>query len=230
MSAGSGRTHTEQPAGIKPLSLVTRAVTAAAYGAVVLGVLWWGALPTGVAFGVMAAFAAAEFYAMQRREARLPNEVFGVVAAGLMPVAAALWGLGGLLAVVTALLTLALLWHTVFSAGAHRRHCRNRLRSPLHGLPAGLHRAAALVRLGPGPGARRRAQRVAQRRRRVSGRLDTRPTQDGTTSIAQEVLGGARRGHARLRGTLGTRSARSSGRASSFRLRSRAASQSLPPR
>ncbi len=78
MSAASGRTRTEQPAGIKPLSLVTRAVTAAAYGAVVLGVLWWGALPTGVAFGVMAAFAAAEFYAMQRREARLPNEVFGV--------------------------------------------------------------------------------------------------------------------------------------------------------
>jgi phosphatidate cytidylyltransferase len=114
MSAGSGSKRTEQPAGIKPLSLVTRAVTAAAYGAVVLGVLWWGPLPTGVAFGVMAAFAAAEFYAMQRREARLPNEVFGVVAAGVMPVAAALWGLNGLLAVVTALLTLALLWHTVF--------------------------------------------------------------------------------------------------------------------
>jgi len=114
MGTGSPRPHQEAPAGIKPLSLATRALTAAAYGAVVLGVLWWGALPTAVAFGIMAGFAAAEFFAMQRREARLPNEVFGVVAAALLPPAAALWGLSGLLAVVTVLIAAALAWHTMF--------------------------------------------------------------------------------------------------------------------
>jgi hypothetical protein len=94
---------TEQPAGIKPQSLIRRGLTAAAYGAVVLASLWFGPLATGIVFGVMAGFSAAEFYAMERRESRLPNEVFGVFAAAIMPVAAALWGLPGLSAVVTAL-------------------------------------------------------------------------------------------------------------------------------
>jgi len=106
--------RTEQPAGIKSASLMRRVVTAAAYAAAVLGALWWGPLPTGVLFGVMAGFAAAEFYAMQRRETRLPNEVFGVGAAVAMPVAAALMGLSGLMAVVTALVALSLVWHTLF--------------------------------------------------------------------------------------------------------------------
>ncbi len=106
--------NTEQPSGIKPTSLIRRALTATAYGAVVLGVVWWGPLPTGIAFGLMSGFAAAEFYAMQRREARLPNEIFGVIAAASMPVAAALWGSDGLLAIVTALIAAALVWHTMF--------------------------------------------------------------------------------------------------------------------
>jgi phosphatidate cytidylyltransferase len=106
--------RTEQPAGIKTASLITRVVTAVGYGVVVLGALWWGVLPTGIAFGVMAGFAAAEFYAMERREARLPNEVFGVAAAAAMPVVAAVWGLPGLLGVVTALIAASLVWHTLF--------------------------------------------------------------------------------------------------------------------
>jgi len=111
--SGQGVTK-EAPTGIKPRSLLRRAVTAVAYGAIVLGALYWGALPTGVVFGVMAGFAAAEFYAMERRESRLPNEVFGVIAAAAMPVAAALWGLPGLSAAVTALIAASLLWHTLF--------------------------------------------------------------------------------------------------------------------
>lgn len=106
--------RTEEPAGIKPASLLRRVITAAAYGAVVLGALWWGALPTGIVFGVMAGFAAAEFYAMVRREDRLPNELFGVAAAVAMPIGAALMGLSGLMAVVTALVAASLLWHTIF--------------------------------------------------------------------------------------------------------------------
>ena len=106
--------RTEEPAGIKPASLVKRVVTAVAYGVAVLGALWLGPLATGVVFGVMAGIAASEFYAMQRRECRLPNELFGVAAAAIMPVAAALWGLPGLLAVVTGLVAASLVWHTAF--------------------------------------------------------------------------------------------------------------------
>jgi phosphatidate cytidylyltransferase len=103
-----------QPAGIKPASLLRRVSTAVVYGVAVLGALWWGVIPTGVLFGIMAGLAAAEFYAMERREKRLPNELFGVVAAALMPLAASLWGLPGLLAVVTGLIAASLVWHTLF--------------------------------------------------------------------------------------------------------------------
>lgn len=106
--------RTEKPAGIRSASLVPRVLTAAVYSLAVLGALWWGAIPTGVLFGAMAGLAAAEFYAMQRRERRLPNEIFGIVAASAMPVVTALMGLSGLMAVVTALVAASLVWHTFF--------------------------------------------------------------------------------------------------------------------
>ncbi|HSK47871.1 MAG TPA: phosphatidate cytidylyltransferase [Coriobacteriia bacterium] len=110
------RLHTEiaEPAGIKPRSLIERVGTAVLYGAVVLGSLWLGPIATGVVFGIMSGFAAAEFYAMERRETRLPNEAFGIAAAAVMPIAAAFWGLPGLSATVTALIAASLVWHTMF--------------------------------------------------------------------------------------------------------------------
>ena len=62
----------------------------------------------------MAGIAAAEFYAMERRESRLPNEMFGVAAAATMPMAAALFGMPGLIAVATALIAASLAWHVLF--------------------------------------------------------------------------------------------------------------------
>lgn len=106
--------QTGEPAGIQPRSLFVRVVTAVLYGVVVIGAILLGPLATGIAFGLMAALAAAEFFAMVRREARLPNEVFGVLAAGIMPLAAALWGLQGLSGTVTALIAASLVWHTAF--------------------------------------------------------------------------------------------------------------------
>lgn len=107
--------RTEEPAGIKPASLMRRVGTAVAYGVAVLAALWFGPLATGVVFGVMAGFAAAEFYAMERREARLPNEFVGVIASVAMPIAAAVMGLSGLMAVVTGLVAASLLWHTLIT-------------------------------------------------------------------------------------------------------------------
>ncbi len=113
-SASKRNWKVEEPDGIKRGGLLTRFVTAVAYAAVVLGAIAFGRYATGVVFGLMAGAAALEFYAMSRREARLPNELFGVLAAGFMPMAAALWGMAGLTAIMTALVAASLVWHVVF--------------------------------------------------------------------------------------------------------------------
>lgn len=113
-SAFSISANIQEPDGIKPVGLMTRTITAVAYGAVVLGAIALGPLSTGVVFGIMAGWAALEFYAMSRRESRLPNEFIGVAAAGSMPLAAALWGMAGLSAIMTALIAASLVWHVVF--------------------------------------------------------------------------------------------------------------------
>lgn len=93
---------------------VVRVIVGALYAALVTATLFGGVLATGVVFGVLAALAASEFYALERREARLPNELIGVAAAAAMPVAAALWHLPGLSAMVTLLVAGSLVWHVAF--------------------------------------------------------------------------------------------------------------------
>jgi phosphatidate cytidylyltransferase len=113
-----------------------RAVTAVALGAVLIGADLWpdlfvardGLIWAGVV-AALAALCATEFYAMMRTGHRKPNELFGVVAAAGMPIAAALYasravalgassaadlGSVGLTAVVGGLVLLALAWHIVF--------------------------------------------------------------------------------------------------------------------
>lgn len=113
----------QQPAGLKPQKLLRRVVTAVAYGAVVLGGIFLGGYPPlghygplvfGAVLAVFAGFTSAEFYAIQRRESRLPNEMFGIAAAVLMPLAAALWDKQGLASVLTLLIAASLVWHVVF--------------------------------------------------------------------------------------------------------------------
>jgi phosphatidate cytidylyltransferase len=102
------------PAGLA--SLAGRLGTALVIGVVMLGAIIWGrALGLGAVLAVVSAFAASEFYTITRRERRLPNEVFGVIAAASMPLAAALWPEFGLTATVAALMVASLLWHVAFS-------------------------------------------------------------------------------------------------------------------
>jgi phosphatidate cytidylyltransferase len=108
------RQSSPEPAGIKPKAFTTRLLTGLAYSLIILVALWAGVIPTAVVFGIMAAFGAWEFYVLERRERRQPNEVFGVIAAAAMPIAAALWGLRGLSATVTALFAASLFWHVMF--------------------------------------------------------------------------------------------------------------------
>lgn len=101
-------------AGFKTVPFVVRVATAIGYAAAVFAAIWMGATATAVVFGIMSGMAAAEFYALTRREARLPNELFGVAAAAAMPLAAAIWGMSGLTSSLTALIAGSLVWHVVF--------------------------------------------------------------------------------------------------------------------
>ncbi len=92
-----------------------RTATALLLGAAMLGVLFFGDVwGLAIAIAVIAAVCAAEFYALTRREARLPNEIFGLVAVVAMPLAAAAYGPSGLTAVVGALMIASLAWHVFF--------------------------------------------------------------------------------------------------------------------
>lgn len=112
MTAQNPQTHT--PDGIAAAPFAVRVLVGALYAITVVGGLWFGRLSAGIVFALLAGLAAAEFYALERRESRLPNEFIGIVAAGAMPVAAALWGHPGLSAVVTALAGASLVWHVLF--------------------------------------------------------------------------------------------------------------------
>lgn len=95
--------------------LAIRLVTAGLYAAVMLTAILFGRpLGLGIVLGLAAMIAVSELYAFTRREHRLPNEVFGVLAAGAMPLAAGLWGRIGLMGALTAFLVLSLMWHVVF--------------------------------------------------------------------------------------------------------------------
>jgi phosphatidate cytidylyltransferase len=95
--------------------IVPRILTGVIGGGIVLGIalflppLWWAAC-----VAVIAVFAASEFYALTRREHRRPNELFGLIAVGAMPIAAALTDSTGLLGVLTLLALLSLLWQVLF--------------------------------------------------------------------------------------------------------------------
>ena len=88
-----------------------------------MAAIWFNTIPSLFGYGplvlatvvsIMAGISASEFYALERRESRLPNEAFGVAAAVLMPLFASVWGLSGLSAIVTALIAASLVWHVVF--------------------------------------------------------------------------------------------------------------------
>jgi phosphatidate cytidylyltransferase len=103
----------QKPRGLT--SLLPRLITAIAYAAIMLSAIIWGReLGLAIVISIASMLAVSEFYTMTRREHRLPNEVFGILATGLMPIATALWGQIGLLAVVTGLMVAALIWHVAF--------------------------------------------------------------------------------------------------------------------
>jgi len=95
--------------------LAIRIATAVIYGATMLAAILFGRpLGLGIVLGIAAMIAVSELYGFTRREHRLPNEVFGVLAAGAMPIAAGLWGETGLMGVLTLFVVASLAWHVAF--------------------------------------------------------------------------------------------------------------------
>ncbi|MDZ4179735.1 MAG: phosphatidate cytidylyltransferase [Coriobacteriia bacterium] len=93
----------------------TRVVTAGGVGVVMLTAIFFGRpLGLGIVLSAIAMLAVAELYSFTRREHRLPNEVFGVLAAGAMPISAAVAGRLGLMAALTVLVVASLVWHVMF--------------------------------------------------------------------------------------------------------------------
>jgi phosphatidate cytidylyltransferase len=93
-------------------SLPVRVATGVVYGVTLIGVTYLGgAIGTAVLVAVLGAFAVSELYRITRRERRPAAEFCGFVAVATMPFAALFWGLPGLLAVMTLLVTASLIGH-----------------------------------------------------------------------------------------------------------------------
>jgi phosphatidate cytidylyltransferase len=92
-----------------------RTASALAVGAVLLVTLLFGGVwALAAVTALIAALATAELYALARRERRLPNELFGLVAVIALPFAAAAWGSDGVLPVLAWLVIASLGWHVAF--------------------------------------------------------------------------------------------------------------------
>lgn len=107
---------TEPPARKRSLrDFGVRLSTALAIGVAFIGsIVFLGPIGLAVVVAVVATAAAAEFFAILRRERRLPNELFGLAAVAVMPFAAGFLGPYGLTAVMSLLVIASLLWHLTF--------------------------------------------------------------------------------------------------------------------
>lgn len=94
--------------------LGVRAASALALGITMLAALLFGGVwGLAAVMAVIAVLASIEFFAMSRRERRMPSELVALSAVALMPFAAARYGATGLTAVVGALVISAFFWHVL---------------------------------------------------------------------------------------------------------------------
>lgn len=93
--------------------ILVRIGSGAIYLIVMIGSVLLGNIPTAIVLSVASGICAAEFYRIIRHDAKLPNELVGIIAAVLYPPVALWLHLGGM-AVLTLLLMLTLLVWYVF--------------------------------------------------------------------------------------------------------------------
>lgn len=76
--------------------------------------IFWGYWPTVIIFSAIAAICAWEFYALLRSDAKLPNELIGVITSGLYPISYAIFGIAGILYLTLILVVILMVWYVFY--------------------------------------------------------------------------------------------------------------------
>jgi phosphatidate cytidylyltransferase len=102
----------ETSAGV---NLRTRVITAIVYSASIIAMVLISNVTTVIAVAILSGLCAFEFYAMLRSDAKLPNELIGIVAAALYPISYALGYFNGVLMLTAAFAIVVLCWYVFYS-------------------------------------------------------------------------------------------------------------------
>lgn len=94
-----------------PSSFQVRLRTGIVYTGLTVVCVLAGGVPMVIMLMVVAGICAGEFYYMLRQDAKLPNEMLGIIAAVLYPPSVYFYGLGGAMVVSLALLLALLVWY-----------------------------------------------------------------------------------------------------------------------
>lgn len=104
------------PKRVKNLSdLQVRMATGTVYIVITVVCILLGQIPTVLMLSATAGICAGEFYYMVRRDAKLPNELLGTIAAVLYPLSAFFLGWAGLVCVTVALMLSLLIWYVFWT-------------------------------------------------------------------------------------------------------------------
>ena len=98
-----------------PSDLQVRFRTGAIYIGITVVCIMLGTIPTVIMLSATAGICAGEFYYMLRKDAKLPNEAFGIVGAVLYPPAMYVAGMSGMAAVAFVLLVALLVWYVFYT-------------------------------------------------------------------------------------------------------------------
>ncbi len=101
-------------AEIKPERSLDRVISGAVFAGTITLVIFIGYWPTVIAFSLIAAVCAFEFYALLRTDAKLPNELIGTIAAGLYPLSYAIFGFYGVIYLTLLLLAALMVWYVFY--------------------------------------------------------------------------------------------------------------------
>ena len=104
------------PSGLRnPSELQVRIRTGAIYIGLNIVAVLLGNIPLAIVLAITAAICAGEFYFMLRADAKLPNEVIGVVAAAAYPLATCFFGFKGIVIVSALFMLVLLVWYVFWS-------------------------------------------------------------------------------------------------------------------
>lgn len=98
-----------------PTDLQVRMRTGTVYIVITIACILLGPIPTVLMLSATAGICASEFYYMVRRDAKLPNELLGTIAAVLYPLSAYFLGWSGLVCVTVALMLSLLIWYVFWT-------------------------------------------------------------------------------------------------------------------